>query len=616
MRKDMGKILKKENGITLTALAIAISILVIITTMLVYNAKDSVYIKNLTNMYNDISDLRDKISNYYVIYGDVPVLNIQYTNSENLNKLKNAGVIGANDKENDYYVIDLNALDNVTLNYGQDFSSIKETISNNSIDEEAKQELINAKEDVYIINKNSHNIFYVAGIAVKQDDGTQYYYTDYSDDEIDQLAVNLNYVDGIKVPDGYICVEGNRKEDIIIKEKDTGKQYKWIVISNQMKEMPTDITLKSGQTDKDFIESANAYYGYFKNIEDGNNEAFSIVLEDVWSPEFKQMGKYIDRYDNKVYVPAGFQVSRNPTMDNVKDGLVIKDSSGNEYVWIPCTLEEYQDATSDRDSWISYEYKDVGKTWTDEQTAIGEESIEKYRGFYVARYEAGIPEEATDIYASKNGDLYNINRNITNYTPVSKKGMQAWNLISQSNAKTLAEKMVSDNYSAQSYLIDSHAWDTICRKIDSKYGNDKNIKDSTKWGNYYNNETTAYEELNTLYAIHTFNESNSSWTYATNYKKGVVEGAPKNSGSNRLELSTGVSTDFKTYNIYDFAGNMWEWTTEIGKVKGLNTIFSAIRGGGYSFLGNTDSVVACYGTDSERNSSIYRFPSYTIFKII
>ena len=29
-------------------------------------------------------------------------------------------------------------------------------------------------------------------------------------------------------------------------------------------------------------------------------------------------------------------------------------------------------------------------------------------------------------------------------------------------------------------------------------------------------------------------------------------------------MSTGASEDFKVYNIYDFAGNMAEWTTEYG----------------------------------------------------
>ena len=32
-------------------------------------------------------------------------------------------------------------------------------------------------------------------------------------------------------------------------------------------------------------------------------------------------------------------------------------------------------------------------------------------------------------------------------------------------------------------------------------------------------------------------------------------------GTSRIELPTGASENFNNYNIYDMAGNMWEWTT-------------------------------------------------------
>ena len=58
--------IKKNKGITLIALSITVIIILIITGVLLYASQDSMYIKKLTNMQNDIEILRDKISLYYL----------------------------------------------------------------------------------------------------------------------------------------------------------------------------------------------------------------------------------------------------------------------------------------------------------------------------------------------------------------------------------------------------------------------------------------------------------------------------------------------------------------------------------------------------------------------
>ena len=47
-------ILKQENGITMVSLVVTIIILIILTSVLVFNTQDSIYIKRLNNLYNDI----------------------------------------------------------------------------------------------------------------------------------------------------------------------------------------------------------------------------------------------------------------------------------------------------------------------------------------------------------------------------------------------------------------------------------------------------------------------------------------------------------------------------------------------------------------------------------
>ena len=128
--------IKNERGVTILVLTIVVTIILIITGMLVYSANDGIYIKNLTNLQNDISNLRDKISLYYSEYGTIPV-STQYTN---LGTIESANILGANDGDT-FFIIELELLDGLTLNYGKDYEKYK---NNQTIDQ---SEL----KDIYII---------------------------------------------------------------------------------------------------------------------------------------------------------------------------------------------------------------------------------------------------------------------------------------------------------------------------------------------------------------------------------------------------------------------------------------------------------------------------------
>ena len=162
---------KKEKGITLITLTVAVAILIIITSLLIYNAKNGIRMRNLKMMQNDIELLDDKIDAYYVKYGKLPLEiryqgNIYFTPGENDNDI--------------YYVIDLKALEGLSLNYGDDFSKI------NSEDDTL------AYDDIYIINEQSHHIYYSRGIEM---DGMMYYTND-NDDEIEEIKIGNYLIDG------------------------------------------------------------------------------------------------------------------------------------------------------------------------------------------------------------------------------------------------------------------------------------------------------------------------------------------------------------------------------------------------------------------------------------
>ena len=328
---------------------------------------------------------------------------------------------------------------------------------------------------------------------------------------------------------------------------------------------------------------------------------------------------YTSKDGKTIPIPAGFAPTEIEGETSLDKGFVIIDAEGNEFVWIPCTKEDYEGATRDN-SWQQYEY--TNKTWTDGEEKVGDKtvkeikskSIEDNHGFYVARYEAGIPENAL-FYASKEGDAYKINteKNTNKYTPVSKKGYPAWNFINQTNAVEVSKAMYANNTTVDSYLIDSHAWNYICKNIlGSKDKGNKNITNSTDWGNYVNTPKTKYENLDVLYAVHELQYSPWEWKHyadgdksGTNskYHKGsipadVMKERTGTGTSKIIELATGASEDFKAYNIYDMAGNMWEWTTETGTMKNETnptTRYTATRGGGFNDHGSVHPVVRADG---------------------
>ena len=268
-------------------------------------------------------------------------------------------------------------------------------------------------------------------------------------------------------------------------------------------------------------------------------------------------------------------------------------------------------------------------TWETNQIAVGETSIGTYGGFYIGRYEAGIPEEASfniknidseNNYVNTKGENFTVYGAVTDtisyargsiadtgsikdLKPVSRQGMQAWNYITQPNAKMVAENMYKDGKNAagskvgvKSYLLDSQVWNHICKNIYKAVSGQSN-NDSAEWGNYYNNTTTNYESLNCLWAKHD-GYGLKSWTVTTKYNFGGItkDDYPKGSGTAGIELATGASDDFKRYNIYDMAGNVFEWTTDHNILN--DQFFVTCRGGSFTDGGTSSTVVVASGSDN------------------
>ena len=589
--------LKQEKGITMMALVVTIIILLILTSVLVFNTQDSVYIKRLNNLYSDIELLRAKTDEYYNEYGQIPA-KIKYTN---IDTLKN--VLSTKNDTGDFYVIDLEAMEGITLNYGKDYETVKSNSTN-----------ANNYTDLYIINENSHNIFFVRGIEIKEKDTVKTYYTDYT--ELDETNVDIRYVDGILIPDGYYYIgktkDSSGNETIVIsntKEENVNisqpNQFTWTKQIPQITEVPSNVKLeKNNQKDYQFIASVNNFKGYFKNTE--GKVTYVVVNEEQWSKAYTKDTEYKDKNGDTVTIPEGFKISMADTMNTVKKGLVVKDENDNEWVWIEVPEDVFTTANNDTDydkiendlityaqdyrkgsSTQNYEWKD---TWYEGCGLKEEEYSKLYKsmltslynnnGFWMSRYEAGIDGSDENLNLALKG---NINISSTTQRAVSKKDMIPYNFVTCSQAQKLASQM-SINFNKTSSLLFGIQWDLVCKFLEENSNLDQSDinTDSCKWGNYSNTQFKITSENAKQYI--------SSWKLTGKVQK-----------ENVSLLSTGAAEYTRVLNIYDFAGNEWEWTLECTTNNG-----SSLRGGAFANLGNVNSA-SSRGMNSKENSIYYTF---------
>lgn len=177
--------IKSNKGITLSSLIITIVLMMILASSVVYISLDRFEINNVNKMITDIELLKDKVSNYYLKYGELPVIRDSSSTPIKYSKAINFKTNSADGT--DYYILDLEAMDGITLNYGE----------NGFLN-------LNGSTDVYIINGKSHTIYYVKGIEV---DGQLHHYINSDEnlstdkDNIPPSKPQINIISGVKETD-------------------------------------------------------------------------------------------------------------------------------------------------------------------------------------------------------------------------------------------------------------------------------------------------------------------------------------------------------------------------------------------------------------------------------
>ena len=156
-------------------------------------------------------------------------------------------------------------------------------------------------------------------------------------------------------------------------------------------------------------------------------------------------------------------------------------------------------------------------------------SLEKYKGFYIGRYELSANGEKTGA-TQTDVDWYNLYKNCTTLASGSKvKTRMIWGL----------------------------QWDATCKWLATS---NFDISNSSTWGNYKNNTATGHGEVQ----------------------------------------NTGFSESWKANNIYDFAGNCYEFTQEA-----YNTYRRASRGGLCSFSGSVIPASYRFNSDPTNIDGVY-----------
>ena len=281
--------------------------------------------------------------------------------------------------------------------------------------------------------------------------------SDWIDTKVGDIAGggSVTKIDGVPIPEGYYYVGGTKAKGLVIsdnvadKELDKGKEnVRRDLAGNQWVWVP--------------VETPSSLY---TTVTDG------VVLTG-------STGVKTTKYTNSEIIRGKTRVKPGDTSSYREPDIVTNDDNDTN-----AKTAGFSSLTNMAETMVS-EYDEMIR------------SIEKYKGFYIGRYEL-----------TANGEK-------TGATQTCENGVNWYTLYK--NCKTLAS-----GTKVKTRMIWGLQWDATCNWLsnsDPAYS----ITDSSTWGNHYNNTADGH-------------------------------GSKQN---------TGFSESWKANNIYDFAGNCYEFTQE------------------------------------------------------
>ena len=453
----------------------------------------------------------------------------------------------------------------------------------------------------------------------------------------DYLRENVNKIDGLNkkvdtvtydlkiVVDGfeftiseYGKITGEKKEVATLPDNtpqtDAGKEVK--LPSDWGTQTVSYIKTTDG-TEVTTLETVATVYA----VSDGQNNTVPVPYNFYYVGGTKATGIVIS--DNEA---DKYEKGKDKTSHDYATQL-----KGNQFVWIPCNINDYK-----KNDWGKEDCK-----W-DKETNVAENSqIEKYGGFYVGRYEAGVSTLNETTGQFEDSVTFNDGKSLFNAVSIQTPLVSGWtwqsydytarqngtsistgsnkatgNIVEKANsipyyhadyytAVEMSRRMYKDDGKRNKYvtsgLITGTQWDMIC-----KYMQDNGVDiNSSDWGNYDNVSLGGTENNKKLRGYYTNIIANSG---ATDGFKKIEDGFTTDSSiGSYVLLATGSTEQVKQMNLYDMAGNLWEWTQETAYRKdlkyNLNENFNSymLRGGGHEgtylyclyYRGYDHAVVTC-----------------------
>ena len=363
-------------------------------------------------------------------------------------------------------------------------------------------------------------------------------------------------------------------------------------------------------------QDAEANVGSEIKIGDKTYSSIEEYIEDTKPlPEIKagEKASETSKYQTAV-IPKGFTVSNATGEKDVSTGLVIYDIPENElgnvkwdgtektkynqFVWIPVEVNKTTEpkdtetsiASFYRSKWssnarttvVDSKYTEPNTTNdTNDKTGIASQienltkSIYQYGGFYIGRYEAGSVDERTS--STTGVTTLGIKQDMYPYNYV--KWGESMSNIGEVGAVALSNSLYNSmepNYGATSMLCTGACWDSMLDFIK----NTKNVTSSANWGNYSDAE---FDITRGKYAVYLYSNGTLGNFQNVNNKY------PKAKNTFVL-LTTGATERNSAKNIYDVAGNCYEWTTE------SYSSGSRVGRGGYYFC-NSSGFPAYFRND-------------------
>lgn len=474
-KKRFQKILKEKKGITLVALVITIVILIILATIAIQFAFGN------NGLIKRASDAKEFYAN------DIEYTDKSLTNTESyINDLLNN-----NNNEIDITI-------NVT---GEDAS----VIADGTIIKEVKFE-----------NVPIPNGFYYAG----GDKNTGIVISDIEGDDLDNSKSGNQFV--------WIPVQVNQNIEIEVKSKE---KLQKVFINGKEEQV-------EGNTFKKTINKPRNNGLYIVEAIDmnGNKNKVSKEIRTLYGQDFSIPWKYpnVKEYNTLEEMVKG----ENSDSVKVEDFLKFLEFMGQ-------TLEEYclergvavkeEGININRDELILYWQEEYANRYKLSDETI--DSVEKYGGFYIGRFEAGTDNNRT----SQDDEL----------TPVVvKKDKYPYTYVWGTQAKSLADSMY-DTESVKSCLITGCAWDK------------------------------------TINYISQLNGKGYDWAYSSSDEYGNLATGKR--------TKTGEYSKDNYYNIYDLSGNVFEWSA--GEI--YDSEYYSVRGGTYISTNFEYAAYRIYGERSE-----------------